>query len=196
MSQKWRSKTEEHKEKIRQAMLKNWHKPPSQKWAKRSVESRKKLSDSKRWKKLWPHSEETKRKIWMANKWRKASPELRKKLSEVHIWLQAKEKHPLWKWWISSKNSEIRSSIEYKLWRNSVFARDAFLCIKCWIDTHNNHAHHVINFNSHPELRFAIDNWVTMCKHHHELFHKIYWNKNNNREQLNEFISFDEFLMS
>jgi len=49
-------------------------------------------------------------------------------------------------------------------------------------------AHHIQNFAQFPELRFAIDNGITLSKQAHNEFHKRYGRKNNNREQLDEFL--------
>lgn len=94
-----------------------------------------------------------------------------------------------WKGGISSENLLIRASIEYRLWRKSVFERDNFICQKC-DDKKGGHlqAHHIQNFAQYPELRFAIDNGITFCKDCHTEFHKRYGIKNNNRKQLEEFL--------
>jgi hypothetical protein len=81
-----------------------------------------------------------------------------------------------------------RTRIEYKLWRKSVFERDNFTCQKCRIKGGHLHPHHILNFSQYPELRFDMDNGITLCKECHKLFHKIYGKQNNTREQLNEFL--------
>jgi hypothetical protein len=83
----------------------------------------------------------------------------------------------------------IRKSIEYRLWRKSVFKRDNFICQKCELSGGYLIAHHINNFADFPELRLAIDNGVTLCKKCHEDFHKRYSRKNNTKEQLEEFLS-------
>jgi hypothetical protein len=49
-------------------------------------------------------------------------------------------------------------------------------------------AHHINNFSEFPEIRLAIDNGITFCKECHELFHNTYGFKNNNINQLNDFL--------
>ena len=49
-------------------------------------------------------------------------------------------------------------------------------------------AHHIQNFAQYPELRTAIANGITFCKECHKEFHKIYGIKNNNAEQIKEFL--------
>jgi len=49
-------------------------------------------------------------------------------------------------------------------------------------------AHHINNFAEFSELRFAIDNGITLSEKAHIEFHKKYGFKNNTKEQLYEFI--------
>lgn len=78
-----------------------------------------------------------------------------------------KETHPNWKGGITPINESIRKSIEYKLWRKSVFQRDCYKCI--WCDsTKKIHADHIRPFCNYPELRFSIDNGRTLCEKCHK----------------------------
>lgn len=210
----------------------------------------------------YKHSEETKRKIGLANKGRKPSPlaivnsvkkrrgrhiseeqkkkisdKLKgKKLSEEHIerisksklghsvsiearknmsraqkknpnryWLGRKnpyaagaikkinkiykrEKHWNWRGGITPENNKIRSSIELRLWRESIFARDGWTCQKYNTMGGKLIAHHIQNFSQYPELRLAINNGITLSEKAHREFHRKYGIKNNTKEQLQEFL--------
>lgn len=73
-----------------------------------------------------------------------------------------------WKGGITPKNHRIRTSLEYRLWRESVFKRDNWTCIWCGARSGNGkhielHADHIKPFAYYPELRFAIDNGRTLC---------------------------------
>lgn len=120
------------------------------------------------------HSEETKRKISLANKGRKPiytlvegngiTEESRRLMSEA----KKGSKHPRWKGGITSVNNNIRHSLEYKLWRTAVFERDNYTCIWCGARNGNGkkivlNADHIKPFAYYPELRFAIDNGRTLC---------------------------------
>lgn len=80
-----------------------------------------------------------------------------------------------WKGGITPINSAIRSSFEYKLWREAVFKRDNWTCVWCGIKGHKGlgktvilHADHIKPFCNYPSLRFAIDNGRTLCKECHK----------------------------
>ncbi len=121
------------------------------------------------------------------NKGKKTPEETRKKLSEA----KKGSKNPFWKGGISSINDTLRKSIEYRLWREAVYTRDNWTCQKCEIIGTELHPHHVLNFAQYIELRFAIDNGITLCTGCHRNFHKKYGNRDNTKEQLEEFLEND-----
>lgn len=96
--------------------------------------------------------------------------------------------HYNWQGGITPENVKIRNSIEFRLWRESVFARDNWTCQKCKVKGGKLHSHHIKNFAEWPELRFAIDNGITLCKKCHKKFHEKYGRNKNTLEQLQEFL--------
>lgn len=91
---------------------------------------------------------------------------------------------PRWKGGITSENELIRKSIEYRLWREAVFARDNFTCQECNIIGGKLQAHHIKPFSLFPELRLAIDNGITLCKSCH-LLTDTYGSKVHNYHESN-----------
>ena len=157
----------------------------------------------------WKHTDETKLKMSISNKGKKRSKETKEKLSKAHIGLTSgmlgkhhsdKTRKRLsithrgrlsykWQGGITKINKRIHHSIEWKLWRESVFKRDNFICQKYNIKGIKLHPHHIKNFAEYPELRFAIDNGITLSEKAHNEFHSKYGRKNNTKEQLLDFIN-------
>jgi len=141
--------------------------------------------------KHWKLSEESKKKISEARQGKssgmlgKKHPiEARKKMGEA----KKGNRNSLWKGGVTPENVKIRHSIEYRLWREAVFARDGWICQRCSKRGGRLHSHHALNFADYSELRFAIDNGITFCKKCHKEFHKRYGIKHNTKEQLKEFL--------
>ena len=112
------------------------------------------------------------------------SDKTRRKMSEA----KKGNKACNWKGGIESENKRIRKSIDFRLWREAVFARDNWTCQKYGIRGGKLHPHHIENFSDFPELRFAIDNGITLSDKAHKEFHKIYGCKNNTKEQIDDFL--------
>lgn len=93
-----------------------------------------------------------------------------------------------WRGGITPENKRIRNGIEFRLWREAVFARDNWICQKYGIKGGNLHPHYIQNFSQFPELRFAIDNGITLSEKAHQEFHRKYGKINNTREQLEKFL--------
>jgi 5-methylcytosine-specific restriction endonuclease McrA len=108
--------------------------------------------------------------------------------NQKRYWESLKGKKP-WNWkGLTPENKRIRNSIDYRLWRKSCFIRDNYICQKTGISGGYLVAHHINNFAEFPELRFAIDNGITLSLKAHKEFHKKYGMKNNTKEQLEEFL--------
>jgi len=76
--------------------------------------------------------------------------------------------HWNWKGGKSPQNIKIRNSIEYRIWRRSVFERDKFTCQRCGQIGGKLNAHHVKEFAFFPQLRFDISNGKTLCVNCHK----------------------------
>lgn len=101
-----------------------------------------------------------------------------------------KEKSPKWKGGVKYHRVE-RSTLEYREWRMAVFKRDNFVCQKCHKKSKKLRAHHILNWKDNIECRYDVDNGITFCEDCHIKFHSKYGKRNNNKEQLYEFLNED-----
>lgn len=94
---------------------------------------------------------------------------------------------------LTSENSRVRGRTEYFNWRKSVFKRDNYTCQCCGQHGGKLNAHHIQNFSDNENLRFDINNGITLCFNCHSLkseygFHRLYGQYHNTKEQLKEYI--------
>lgn len=92
------------------------------------------------------------------------SIETKKKLSIANKGIKSYR----WRGGVTKQNKLIRSSLEYRLWRISVFERDNYTCIFCEARSGNGkkiilNADHIKPFAYFPELRFELSNGRTLC---------------------------------
>jgi hypothetical protein len=73
------------------------------------------------------------------------------------------EKHHNWKGGVTYPIFALRKTREYRHWRNAVLKRDNFQCTQCNKSKVRLHAHHIQSFTLFPELRFEVDNGITLC---------------------------------
>ena len=102
------------------------------------------------------------------------SIEARRKIGENFKKNYRPENHPRWKGGIDIENKRIKASLEYIIWRNEVYTRDNWTCRICekHCQRKNIVAHHLKLFSEFPELRFSVDNGITLCRNCHCLIHK------------------------
>jgi len=87
-------------------------------------------------------------------------------------WMIGKN-NPNWKGGITPKQAKIRQSSEYIIWRNEVYRRDYWICMLCGNKCKKDIiAHHLKSFSDFPELRFSVDNGITLCRSCHKKVHK------------------------
>lgn len=116
-------------------------------------------------------SDEQKRKISEFHKTRKHTVEERRQRS-----ISMKGKNS--KGGVTPINKLIRKSLDYKLWREAVFARDGYKCVFCGAHGYVE-ADHIKQFAFYPDLRFELSNGRTLCKPCHKETPTYLNNKNN-----------------
>lgn len=144
------------------------------------------------WNKGLKHSEETRKKISLAQTGRKKSEESKEKqrqkmLGRKITWADKISKAHMGKPglkgelasnWQGGKTPELkklRNSTEYARWRKAVFERDNYTCVICserggWLE-----ADHIKAFAHYPEHRFDINNGRTLCVDCHKQTDNYGW---------------------
>jgi len=84
------------------------------------------------------------------------------------------DNHHSWKGGITPVNAKIRNGQEHKDWANNVYKRDNFTCRRCGLHCTERDiiAHHIKPFADYLDLRFEIDNGITLCRSCHLKEHK------------------------
>lgn len=112
-----------------------------------------------------PMSEEQRKKVSEATKGIK-----KPKLAEI----MRSRKGSLANRWEGGKTAEIkriRNSDDFDRWRKAVYTRDDYTCQDCGQRGGHLNAHHIKEFAKFPELRFEVDNGLTLC---HKCHYKIH----------------------
>ena len=87
------------------------------------------------------------------------------------------ENHPRWKGGLTSINQIGRANLEYCEWRLNVYKRDFYTCRKCGGVGKNLNAHHIESWAENPDMKYDVDNGITLCQHCHISLHKEYGQK-------------------
>lgn len=98
-----------------------------------------------------------------------------------------------WKGGINGENDTLRHRREYKEWRTAVYERDDYTCQCCGKKGGKLNAHHINRFSEFPELRYDIQNGITLCTNCHDStiegsFHNTNGTHNTTAEQLRNYI--------
>lgn len=99
---------------------------------------------------------------------------LETKFDALCWYISEQGKHPHRRCWDEdekTKDRRDRASAEYTRWRREVFMRDGFQCQVCNQIGGNLNAHHIKPFSKYKELRFDVDNGITVCVECHRRIH-------------------------
>ena len=98
------------------------------------------------------------------------------------------ENNPNWNYNLTNEDRQNRRNIEgYSVFTKQVLKRDNYTCQlsgKCGGELE---VHHLNSYSWDKEHRTDVNNGITLTKEIHRLFHKIYGNRHNTKEQFEEF---------
>lgn len=110
----------------------------------------------------------------------------RKQYSDLHSLIRLRHK--------SITQKEAYNNSFYKQWRDKVFAKDRYTCQ--WCNAHNGNgkdiyleAHHIKSWKCFPELRFDMENGITLCLDCHNTTRG-----NGERNKMGQFIENKETI--
>ena len=141
----------------------------AQKGHKLSLETRQRLSLARKGDKNAffgkKHTLEARQRISLTNLGKKHTLETRLKMSLV----KKGENHPRWFTDRSKlKKKQERNDVAYQDWRKQVWLRDNWKCKIANPDCKGRiEAHHILKWSEYPELRYQINNGITLCQAHH-----------------------------
>lgn len=105
------------------------------------------------------------------------------------------ENHPNWikdRDLLKDQNKSIRWSKDMSDWRKSIYNRDDYTCQMCGSKSSKDNAvilnaHHIERFVDNEELRFDVDNGITLCEDCHKL---TYGKEKDFEEQFKNIINY------
>lgn len=130
-------------------------------------------------------SSEWRERVGRQSKERWANPEMKsrmlsgiKRRSQSEKWrsaahFQKGKAHPRYKPNSGKSQRSIEyQRYEYKTWRKAVYERDNYTCQKCNKRGGRLEAHHIKPWSDYPEVRFDVNNGMTLCETCHAHEHK------------------------
>lgn len=90
-----------------------------------------------------------------------------------------------------------RKSNDYRKWKLSVIRRDS-RCVIC-NSLQKRNAHHIQDASHHTELRYDMDNGVTLCENCHKNFHtnfKTSYRQKCTKQDWNNFCNLVKYIKS
>ena len=81
---------------------------------------------------------------------------------------------------------------KYKEWRENVYKRDNYTCLKCGQKGYKLNVHHILSYSEYKNLRTNIDNGITLCENCHKKFHKLFGFYDFDKNDMNTFLKGDD----
>lgn len=167
--------SEELKKRVSETLKRKGIRPPSRKGVKLTEKQKAKLPKTFLGRK---HSEEAKRKIGLAHRGKILSERVRRKISLSKIGCKKSsnaysfptgQSNPNWKGIQDSFHHKVRSTAEWRDWRNKVFERDGYKCLDCG-DGGFLEPHHIlpIRKEEYRSRTFDTNNGITLCRPCHQ----------------------------
>ena len=87
------------------------------------------------------------------------------------------ENHPMWKGGYAKIRQARYNESDYIEWHDKCLERDNYICQYCGArngmgESIHFQVHHIINYWERPDLAYALDNGITLCKGCHQKAHK------------------------
>jgi hypothetical protein len=79
--------------------------------------------------------------------------------------------HPLYRGHDVRARTRAMGRRDYKIWRRAVIERDEHTCQRCGRQGTLLHAHHIKPWEEHPDVRYDVNNGVTLCPSCHRHMH-------------------------
>jgi len=86
-------------------------------------------------------------------------------------------------------NKDRHSDYKYIRWIKHIYIKDDYTCQKCLIRGGRLNSHHIKSWRSCKKLRLNKNNGITFCEDCHKEFHKKYGYGNNNKQQLDKYLT-------
>lgn len=91
------------------------------------------------------------------------------------------------------ERKEKRWTLKNKRWTKYIYKKYNYICQKCNHRGGQLNAHHIESWAFNKKLRLVKTNGITFCKDCHYIFHKTYGYKNNNKQQLEDYLNLLSF---
>ena len=116
----------------------------------------------------YKHSEKTKEKIGTAHLGKKYPYKARRKGIKRNFARRPNASGENHYKWLGGYSKSQHKGTEYNIWRMAVYTRDNFKCKISNEDCEGKiEAHHILSFTKYHELRYEINNGITLCRKHH-----------------------------